>query len=96
MSTNQNGQIRNGDIQNQLTFIALILINGRVSSIEEGKKVAHDGDGNVGDGVKLLISQLFTGFVSTSDLGILPGNLLYRPLNGNLLNKLFSHIQLHF
>ncbi len=88
MTTNKNSQVGSGDVQNQLALVALILIYGRVGGIEESKQIAHNGDGHVGNSVELLVSQLLASLIATSDLGILPGDLLYGLLSRNLFESL--------
>ena len=90
MTTNKDGKIGSGYIKNQFAFVALILINRRVRSIEVRKDGTQNGNRNIGNGVELLIGQLFTGLVALCNLGIIARNL-----RGNLLKHILDDIFRH-
>ena len=90
MTTNKDGKIGSGYIKNQFAFVALILINRRVRSIEVRKDGTQNGNRNIGNGVKLLIGQLFTGLVALCNLGIIARNL-----RGNLLKHILDDLFRH-
>ena len=60
MTTNENSKIGSSYIQNQLALVAFILIDRRVGGIEVRKDGTQNRNRNIGNGVELLISQLFT------------------------------------
>ena len=90
MATNKNGKIRSSYIQDQLALITLILIDGRVRSIEVRKDRTQNGNSNIGNGVEFLISQLFTSLVALCNLGIIA-----RDLRGNLLKHILDNLFRH-
>ena len=90
MAANENSKIRSRNIQNQLTLVALVLINRRVGGIEVRKDGTQNGNRNIGNGVELLIGQLFTGFVALCNLGIIARNL-----RGNLLKHILDDLFRH-
>ena len=53
MATDKYSQIGCSDIEYELALVALILINGGISSVEETKDRAKDGDGDISNGIKL-------------------------------------------
>ena len=93
MTANENSKIRSGYVQNQLALVTLILIDGRVRRIEVRKDGTQNGNSHIGNGVELLIGQLFTSLVTLCNLGIIA-----RDLRGNLLkhtlDDLFRHNEL--
>lgn len=90
MTANENSKIRSGNIQNQLALVTLVLINRRVGGIEVRKDGTQNGNRNIGDGVELLIGQLFTGLVALCNLGIIA-----RDLRGNLLKHILDDLFRH-
>lgn len=90
VTTNENSKIRSGYVQNQLTLIALILIDGRVRRIEVRKDGTQNGNSHIGNGVELLIGQLFTSLVTLCNLGIIA-----RDLRGNLLKHILDDLFRH-
>lgn len=90
MTANENSKIRSGNIQNQLALVTLVLINRRVGGIEVRKDGTQNGNRNIGDGVELLIGQLFTGLVALCNLGIIAHNL-----RGNLLKHILDDLFRH-
>ena len=90
MTTNENSKIGSSYIQNQLTLVALILIDRRVGGIEVRKDGTQDGNRNIGNGVELLIGQLFTSLVALCNLGIIA-----RDLRGNLLKHILDDLFRH-
>ena len=90
MTTNEYSKIRRGYVQNQLTLIALILIDGRVRRIEVRKDGTQNGNSNIGNGVELLIGQLFTSLVTLCNLGVIA-----RDLRGNLLKHILDDLFRH-
>lgn len=90
MTANENSKIRSGNIQNQLALVTLVLINRRVGGIEVRKDGTQNGNRNIGDGVELLIGQLFTGLAALCNLGIIAHNL-----RGNLLKHILDDLFRH-
>ena len=90
VTTNENSKVRSRYIQNQLALIALILIDRRVGSIEVRKDGTQNRNRNIGNGVKLLIGQLFTSLVALCNLGIIARNL-----RGNLLKHILDDLFRH-
>lgn len=90
MTADKDGKIRSSYIQNQLTLVALILIDRRVGGIEVRKDGTQNGNRNIGNGVKFLIGQLFTGLVALCNLGIIA-----RDLRGNLLKHILDDLFRH-
>ena len=90
VTADKNSKIGSSYIQNQLTFVALILIDRRVGGIEVRKDGTQNGNRNIGNGVELFIGQLFTSLVALCNLGIIArdprGNLLK-----HILDDLFRH-----
>lgn len=70
MTADQHCKVTRGHIEDQLTFITVILVDIGVSSIERTQDVAKDADGNVGDTIQLAIGQLFTCLELGSDISI--------------------------
>lgn len=70
MTADQDCKVTRGHIENQLTFITVILVDIGVSSIERTQDVAKDTDGDVGDTIQLAIGQLFTSLELGSDISI--------------------------
>ena len=90
MTTNENSKIRSGYVQNQLALVTLILIDGRVRRIEVRKDGTQNGNSHIGNGVELLIGQLFTSLVTLCNLGIIA-----RDLRGNLLKHILDDLFRH-
>lgn len=90
MTTNENSKIGSSYIQNQLALVAFILIDRRVGGIEVRKDGTQNGNRNIGNGVELLISQLFTSLVALCNLGIIA-----RDLRGNLLKHILDDLFRH-
>lgn len=90
MTTDENSKIRSSYIQNQLALVALILIDGRVRRIEVRKDGTQNGNSNIGNGVELLVGQLFTSLVALCNLGIIA-----RDLRGNLLKHILDDLFRH-
>lgn len=90
MTTNENSKIRSGYVQNQLALVTLILIDGRVRRIEVRKDGTQNGNSHIGNGVELLIGQLFTSLVALCNLGIIARNL-----RGNLLKRILDDLFRH-
>ena len=90
MTTNENSKIRSSYIQNQLALVAFILIDRRVGGIEVRKDGTQNGNRNIGNGVELLIGQLFTSLVALCNLGIIA-----RDLRGNLLKHILDDLFRH-
>ena len=70
MTADQHGKVTRGHIEDQLTFITVILIDIGVSGIERAQDVAKDTDGDVGDTIQFTIGQLFTSLELGSDISI--------------------------
>ena len=90
MTTDKDGEIGSGYIKNQFAFVALVLIDRRIRSIEVQKDGTQNGNRNIGNGVELLIGQLFTGLVALCNLGIIARNL-----RGNLLKHILDDLFRH-
>lgn len=90
MTANENSKIRSGYVQNQLALVTLILIDGRVRRIEVRKDGTQNGNSHIGNGVELLIGQLFTSLVTLCNLGIIA-----RDLRGNLLKHILDDLYRH-
>ena len=90
MTTNENSKIGSSYIQNQLALVAFILIDRRVGGIEVRKDGTQDGNRDIGNGVELLVGQLFTGLVALCNLGIIA-----RDLRGNLLKHILDDLFRH-
>lgn len=90
MTANENSKIRSGYVQNQLALVTLILINGRVRRIEVRKDGTQNGNSHIGNGVELLVGQLFTSLVTLCNLGIIA-----RDLRGNLLKHILDDLFRH-
>ena len=90
MTTNENSEIGSRYIQNQLALVAFILIDRRVGGIEVRKDGTQNRNRNIGNGVELLISQLFTSLVALCNLGIIA-----RDLRGNLLKHILDDLFRH-
>ena len=90
MTANENSKVGSRYIQNQLTLVALILIDRRVGGIEVRKDGTQDGNRNIGNGVELLIGQLFTSLVALCNLGIIA-----RDLRGNLIKHILDDLFRH-
>ena len=90
MTANENSKIRSGYVQNQLALVTLILIDGRVRRIEVRKDGTQNGNSHIGNGVELLVGQLFTSLVTLCNLGIIA-----RDLRGNLLKHILDDLFRH-
>lgn len=90
MATNENSEIRSSYIQNQLALVTFILIDRRVRRIEVRKDGTQNGNSHIGNGVELLIGQLFTSLVALCNLGIIA-----RDLRGNLLKHILDDLFRH-
>ena len=90
MATNENSKIRSGYVQNQLALVTLILIDGRVRRTEVRKDGTQNGNSHIGNGVELLIGQLFTSLVTLCNLRIIA-----RDLRGNLLKHILDDLFRH-
>ena len=93
MTANENSEIRSSYIQNQFTLVTLILIDRRVRRIEVRKDGTQNGNSNIGNGVELLIGQLFTSLVALCNLGIIARDLRDNLLK-HILDDLFRHNEL--
>lgn len=90
MTANENSKIRSSYVQDQLALVTLILIDGRVRRIEVRKDGTQNGNSHIGNGVELLIGQLFTSLVTLCNLGIIA-----RDLRGNLLKHILDDLFRH-
>lgn len=90
MTANENSKIRSGYVQNQLALVTLILIDRRVRRIEVRKDGTQNGNSHIGNGVELLVGQLFTSLVTLCNLGIIA-----RDLRGNLLKHILDDLFRH-
>ena len=70
MTTDKNRKIGGGHIENELSFITLILIDGGIGSVKIAKDRTKNRDSNISDGVELLISELFACFICCGDFRI--------------------------
>ena len=83
MATDKNREIRCSYIEDELAFITVVLIDGRISRIEVNENAAQHGDGNIGNGVELLVGQSDASLVMSSNLRVVTGVgiVLYDVLN---------------
>ena len=89
MTSDQNGKIRGSNIKNQLSVIAIVLINRRGFGIKVSKDGAENGYRNISNGIELLVRKLLTSLITLSDLRILTGS------NGRILGKNLSNFLRH-
>lgn len=90
VTTDKDRQIRCRHIENQLTFVTFVLIDGRVVSIEMSKNGTHNGNGRVGNGIELIIVELLSSLIALGYLGELTNNLL-GCFFGRLFNQFLTH-----
>ena len=81
MTTDQHGEVGSGDIEDKLPLIPLVLIDGRLTGIEEGQQVAKDRNGNIGDCVELLVGLLLASLVAFGNRSIFPSRRFLDLLN---------------
>lgn len=90
MTTDKDRQIRCRHIENQLALVTLVLVDGRVVSIEMSENGAHDGNSSVGNGIELIVGQLLSSLIALGNLGELTYNLL-GCIFGHLFNQFLTH-----
>ena len=67
MAANENRKVTTVNVEDQLTVIAVILINRALSLTKETKELAKILNGDVGDLIRLLFGQLGTGLEALAD-----------------------------
>ncbi len=72
MTPNENGEIRGRNIENELTLVTFILVNGGIGGIKKREQISKYRYGNISDRIKLFIGQLHGSFVLTSNLRVCP------------------------
>ncbi|CDD86400.1 uncharacterized protein BN589_01072 [Collinsella sp. CAG:289] len=70
MTTDKNRKIGGGHIENELSFITLILIDRGIGSVKITKDRTKNRDSNISDGVELFIGELFACFICCGDFRI--------------------------
>ena len=93
MTTNQYGKVGSGDVKNQLALITLVLIDRRIIGIEVRKNGTKNRDGNIGNGIKLVIGKLNASLIVLGNLGVITHNL--RGFLLDILGNFFNHGELH-
>lgn len=58
VTTDEHRQIGRGDVEDKLPLVPVILIDRRILGVEVEQKVAKNGDGEVSDGVEILVREL--------------------------------------
>lgn len=99
MATNKNRKVTTVNVENQLTVIAVILINRALSLTKETKELAKILNSNVSDLIGLVIGQLDTGLKMLANRGklisgIYGGGLLVG--RADLSQNLFVHANLQY
>lgn len=56
VTADEDGKIGSGDIKDDLTLITVVLINRRISSIEEAQKLTEYGKSHIYERIDLLVS----------------------------------------
>lgn len=99
MAANENRKITTVNVEDQLTVIAVILINRALSLTKEAKELAKILNSNVSDLIGLVIGQLDTGLKMLANRGklisgIYGGGLLVG--RADLSQNLFVHANLQY
>lgn len=99
MAANENRKVTTVNVEDQLTVIAVILINRAVSLTKETKELAKILNSNVSDLIGLVIGQLDTGLKMLANRGklisgIYGGGLLVG--RADLSQNLFVHANLQY
>ncbi len=99
MAANENRKVTTVNVEDQLTVIAVILINRALSLTKEAKELAKILNGNVSDLIGLVIGQLDTGLKMLANRGklisgIYGGGLLVG--RADLSQNLFVHANLQY
>lgn len=76
MTPDKHRQIRSSNIENQLTVIALILIDRGIFGIEMLQDIANHRQRNISDGIELPIGKFLARFIFARNLGILADDLI--------------------
>lgn len=97
MAANENRKVATVNVEDQLSVIAVILINRALSLTKETKELAKILDGNVSDLIGLVIGQLDAGLKMLANRGelisgIYGGGLLAG--RADLSQNLFVHANL--
>ncbi len=74
MTADEDGKIGSGDIEDDLTLVTVVLINRRISSIEEAQELTKNGESHIYERIDLLIGQLLTSFVLLLNSSIRTGD----------------------
>ena len=99
MAANENRKVTTVNVEDQLTVIAVILINRALSLTKEAKELAKILNSNVSDLIGLVIGQLDTGLKMLANKGklisgIYGGGLLVG--RADLSQNLFVHANLQY
>lgn len=99
MAANENRKVTTVNVEDQLTVIAVILINRALSLTKEAKELAKILNSNVSDLIGLVIGQLDTGLKMLANRGklisgIYGGGLLVG--RADLSQNLFVHANLQY
>lgn len=99
MATNENSKVTTVNVEDQLTVIAVVLINRALSLAKETKELAKILDGNVSNLIGLVIGQLDAGLKMLANRGELisgihGGGLLVG--RADLSQNLFVHANLQY
>lgn len=99
MAANENRKVTTVNVEDQLTVIAVILINRALSLTKEAKELAKILNSNVSDLIGLVIGQLNTGLKMLANRGklisgIYGGGLLVG--RADLSQNLFVHANLQY
>lgn len=99
MAANENRKVTTVNVEDQLTVIAVILINRALSLTKETKELAKILNSNVSDLIGLVIGQLDTGLKMLANRGklisgIYGGGLLVG--RADLSQNLFVHANLQY
>jgi hypothetical protein len=86
MTTNKNRKVVASDVENQLTLIALIFIDGDVTNIEMLENILKSSDSGICDPIKIFLADSVI-FRSLSGFHL----LLHFRFNGFFLNLFLSH-----
>lgn len=78
VAANENCQVTAINVENELSLVTIVLIDGGLSLTKALEDITNHANGEVGDGVKLVVAKLFISLVGSSNLskGIARDNLL--------------------
>ncbi len=99
MAANENRKVTTVNVKDQLTVIAVILINRALSLTKEAKELAKILNSNVSDLIGLVIGQLDTGLKMLANRGKLISGIYGGGLfvgRADLSQNLFVHANLQY